>query len=64
MGAHSQIGMVAVASLDAYEKGLIKKHEFTPPDKENDRVHHMDALGAQVGPVFLTYKSKGKDKKI
>lgn len=64
MGAHSQIGMVAVASLDAYEKGLIKKHEFTRPDKEDDRVNHMDALGAQVGPVFLTYKSEAKINKL
>jgi uncharacterized protein (DUF1015 family) len=57
MGTHQQIGLVAVASLDAYEQNHIKKHEFTRPDKEDDRVFHMDALGAQVGPVFLTYKS-------
>ncbi|MGI9250269.1 MAG: DUF1015 domain-containing protein [Pseudohongiellaceae bacterium] len=57
MGAHQQIGLVAIASLDAYEDNLIKKHEFTRPDKEDDRVHHMDALGAQVGPVFLTYQA-------
>jgi len=58
MGNHLQVGLVAVASVDAYEQGLIKKHEFTRPEKEDDRVYHMDALGAQVGPVFLTYKSK------
>ena len=58
MGSHSQVGLVCIASLDAYENNLIKKHEFTRPDKENDRVNHMDMLGAQVGPVFLTYKSK------
>ena len=57
MGSHEQIGLVAVASVEAYEKGFIKKHEFTRPDKEDDRVNHMDALGAQVGPVFLTYKA-------
>lgn len=57
MGSHEQVGLVAVASVDAYEQGLIKKHEFTRPDKEDDRVFHMDALGAQVGPVFLTYKT-------
>ena len=57
MGAHEQVGLVAAASIDAYEKDLIKKHEYTRPDKEDDRVNHMDALGAQVGPVFLTYKS-------
>ena len=57
MGQHEQIGLVAVASIDAYDQGLIKKHEFTRPEKEDDRVAHMDALRAQVGPVFLTYKS-------
>lgn len=57
MGSHQQVGLVAVASVDAYEQGLIKKHEFTRPDKEDDRVYHMDALGAQVGPVFLTYRA-------
>ena len=64
MGSHSQIGIVAVASLDAYEQDLIKKHEFTRPDKEEDRVNHMDALGAQVGPVFLTYKSEEEVNKL
>ena len=57
MGTHEQVGLVAVASVDAYEKNLIKKHEFTRPEKEDDRVKHMDSLSAQVGPVFLTYKS-------
>ena len=59
MGTHEQIGLVAVASIDAYETNHIKKHEFTRPDKEDDRVYHMDALNAQVGPVFLTYKADG-----
>ncbi|MEX2130269.1 MAG: DUF1015 family protein [Pseudohongiellaceae bacterium] len=58
MGKHQQVGLVAVASIDAYEKGLIKKHEFTRPEKEDDRVYHMDTLGAQVGPVFLTYRAR------
>lgn len=57
MGAHEQVGLVAVASVEAYEKDLIKKHEFTRPEKEDDRVNHMVALDAQVGPVFLTYKA-------
>lgn len=57
MGDHSQVGLVAAASVAAYEQGLIKKHEFTRPDKEDDRVNHMDALAAQVGPVFVTYKA-------
>ncbi|MFK7862690.1 MAG: DUF1015 domain-containing protein [Pseudohongiellaceae bacterium] len=58
MGTHEQVGLVAVASVDAYEQGLIKKHEYTRPEKEDDRVAHMDALSAQVGPVFLTYKAE------
>ena len=64
MGSHYQIGIVAVASIDAYEQNLIKKHEFTRPDKEDDRVHHMEALGAQVGPVFLTYKAEAEINKL
>ncbi|MEX0617504.1 MAG: DUF1015 family protein [Pseudohongiellaceae bacterium] len=58
MGSHEQVGLVAVASVDAYDQGLIKKHEFTRPDKEDDRVAHMDTIGAQVGPVFLTYRAQ------
>ena len=60
MGKHIQTGIVAVASVDAYEADLIKKHEFTRPDKEDDRVRHMDALGAQVGPVFVTYEAQAQ----
>ena len=55
MGDHKQLGLVAVASVDAYDDGSIKIHEFTRPDKEEDRVRHMVELGAQVGPVFMTY---------
>ena len=57
MGAHSQIGLVAAASCEDYFKGIIKKHEFTRPDKEDDRVHHMEALDSQTGPVFLVYRA-------
>lgn len=60
MGEHSQVGIVAVASVAAYEAGLYKKHEFTRPDKEDDRVNHMDALAAQVGPVMGTYKANAE----
>jgi len=55
MGAHSQVGLVAAASCEDYINGVIKKHEFTRPDKEDDRVHHMEALDSQTGPVFLVY---------
>ena len=44
-----------MASVDAYDDGSIKIHEYTRPDKEEDRVRHMVELGAQVGPVFMTY---------
>lgn len=58
MGNHEQVGLVAAASVAAYEQDLIKKHEFTRPDKEDDRVNHINTLGAQVGPVFLTYRAR------
>lgn len=55
MGSHSQTGLVAVASCDEYLKNIIKKHELTRPDKEDDRVRHIEALNSQTGPVFLVY---------
>lgn len=57
MGEHSQIGLVAGASVDEYEADLIKKHEFTRRKKEDDRTRHVDALDANTGPVFLTYRA-------
>jgi len=58
MGDHVQTGLVAGASVDEYEADLIKKHEHTRPKKEDDRTRHIDALNANTGPVFLTYKAK------
>jgi uncharacterized protein (DUF1015 family) len=58
MGAHAQLGLVAVASCEDYGASVIKKHELTRPDKEQDRVNHIDALNAQTGPVFLTYRAR------
>ena len=55
MGAHSQTGLVAAASCEDYLKGVIRKHELTRPDKEDDRVRHIEALDSQTGPVFLVY---------
>ena len=57
MGGHAQVGLVAAASCQEYLDGIIKKHEFTRPDKEDDRVRHIEALNSQTGPVFLTYKA-------
>lgn len=58
MGAHVQTGLVAAASVAEYERNRIRKHEFTRPDKEDDRVRQIDALNAQTGPVFLTYRHR------
>jgi len=60
MGGHTQIGLVAVASVKDYDSNRIRKHEFTRPDKEDDRVRQIDALNAQTGPVFLTYRQNEK----
>jgi uncharacterized protein (DUF1015 family) len=57
MGGHAQVGLVAAASCAEYLSGSIKKHEFTRPDKEDDRVRHIEALNSQTGPVFLTYRA-------
>ena len=51
MGKHSQVGLVAAASCAEYLSSVIKKHEFTRPDKEDDRVRHIEALDSQTGPV-------------
>jgi len=56
MGTHTQTGIVAAASVHAYDSNRIRKHEFTRPDKEDDRVRQIEALNAQTGPVFLTYR--------
>lgn len=56
MGTHVQTGLVAAASVADYETNRIRKHEFTRPDKEDDRVRQIDVLNAQTGPVFLTYR--------
>jgi len=55
MGKHSQTGLVAAASVADYDTNRIRKHEFTRPDKEDDRVRQIDALDAQTGPVLLAY---------
>src|SRR5262249_5899082 len=56
-GQHSQLGLVAVASCEDYLRDVIKKHELTRPDKEEDRMRHSEPLNAQTGPVFLTYRA-------
>ncbi len=56
-GAHEQTGVAGCFSLDEYDRDVVKKHERTRPDKEDDRTRHMLSLRAQTGIVFLTYRS-------
>ena len=56
MGAHRQRGLVAVCHVDDYDAEIIKKHEKTRRDKEDDRTRLVDTLGANTGPIFLTYR--------
>jgi uncharacterized protein (DUF1015 family) len=57
MDGRSQTGLVCVSSLNDYDNNIIKKHEFTRPDKEQDRIDHMKTIGAQTGNVFLAYRN-------
>ncbi|MBV2235390.1 MAG: DUF1015 family protein [Sterolibacterium sp.] len=57
MGDHVQTGLVAAASVADYNTNRIRKHEFTRPDKEDDRVRQIEALNGQTGPVLLAYPS-------
>ena len=57
MGTHRQVGLVACASVAEYDADLIKKHEKTRADKEDDRTRHIDEMGAHDEPVFLTYRA-------
>src|SRR4051794_22365471 len=64
MGSHVQTGLAACFSLDEYDRDIIKKHERTRRDKEDDRTRHMIALGAQTGPVFLTYRASDEVDRV
>ncbi|HAO47146.1 MAG TPA: DUF1015 family protein [Ferruginibacter sp.] len=57
MHGRSQTGLVCGSSVDDYENGLVKKHEFTRPEKEKDRINHIKTTGAQTGNVFLAYRN-------
>jgi uncharacterized protein (DUF1015 family) len=57
MNGRSQTGLVAASSVDDYENDIIKKHEFTRPEKEQDRINHIATTGAQTGNVFLAYRN-------
>ncbi|MGI6143637.1 MAG: DUF1015 domain-containing protein [bacterium] len=58
MGEHIQVGLVACTAVDDYLNNIIKKHEHTRPDKEQDRVQHIEACSAHTGPIFLTYQAR------
>jgi uncharacterized protein (DUF1015 family) len=64
MGAHVQTGLVCVANIADYDTNRIRKHEFTRPKKEDDRVRQITALNAQTGPVLLTYRRSDEVKSI
>lgn len=60
MNGRSQTGLVAASSVDDYENDVIKKHEFTRPEKEQDRINHIKTSGAQTGNVFLAYRNNAE----
>ena len=64
MDGRSQTGIVAVASVDDYVNGIIKKHENTLEAKEQDRINHISTLNAQTGPIFLAYRDREKINQI
>src|SRR5688572_21233571 len=60
MNGRAQTGLVCASSVDDYEKDIIKKHEFTRPEKEQDRINHIKTTGAQTGNVFLAYRNEAE----
>lgn len=64
MNGRTQTGLVACCSIEEYENNIIKKHEFTRPEKEEDRIKHIATLEAQTGPIFLTYRDNDAIDKI
>ena len=64
MNGRAQIGIVACASIDDYKNNVIRKHELTRADKEQDRINHVDYCDANTGPIFLTYRSRDEVNEI
>ncbi|MCI0489565.1 MAG: DUF1015 family protein [Blastocatellia bacterium] len=64
MGDHAQAGIAACCSVDEYDTDVIRKHERTRKDKEDDRTRHIVSLRAQTGPVFLTYRGRSEIDRI
>ena len=64
MDGRSQTGIVACCAVDDYINGVIKKHENTREDKEQDRIRHVDATNAHTGPIFLAYRRQEELKRL
>jgi len=64
MGNHTQTGLIAAASVADYDTNRIRKHEFTRPDKEDDRVRQIEALNAQTGPVLLAHPDSDEAEQL
>ncbi|MFW6137712.1 MAG: DUF1015 domain-containing protein [Spirochaetota bacterium] len=64
MGDHQQVGIAACCSVDEYDKDIIKKHEYTRREKEDDRLRHMLAISAHAGPVLLTFRGNAVIEKL
>ncbi|MBR1931988.1 MAG: DUF1015 domain-containing protein [Lachnospiraceae bacterium] len=64
MDGRSQTGIVACASIDDYSNNIIKKHENTRADKEQDRIRHVDACNMQTGPIFLAFRANASLRRI
>lgn len=64
MGEHTQTGLIAAASVAAYDANRIRKHEFTRPDKEDDRVRQIEALNAQTGPVLVAHPDSDEAERL
>lgn len=64
MNGRSQTGIVACVAIDEYINNVIKKHEHTRPDKEEDRINHVNYCNANTGPIFLTYRHRGEINNI
>jgi uncharacterized protein (DUF1015 family) len=64
MGTHTQTGLIAAASVAAYDVARIRRHEFTRPDKEDDRVRQIEAINAQTGPVLLAHPDSDEAERL
>jgi len=64
MGDHSQTGIVAATPVEAYNRNIVRKHEFTRPDKEDDRVRQIDSVDAQTGPVLVVHQTQDSVQKV